>query len=100
MSTAARQALASWASPVNQRRRASPPNLSSLPPLATAMSKRATKQFPIVAVSSSAPTLPCLARASESLVKPEMSTKAIVPFTWRKRSSGVRWIQSMVSLGK
>ena len=54
----------------------------------------------MVAVSSSAPTLPCLASPSDSLVNPEMSTKATVPVTSRSQTSGELWSQSMVRRGK
>ena len=64
------------------------------------MARRATKHSPIVAASSSAPIFPCLASPSESLVNPEMSTKATVPSTTRCRRSGRSSIQSTTSRGR
>ena len=54
----------------------------------------------MVAVSSSAPTFPCFASPSDSLVKPEMSTNTTVPGSTRNRSSGRSAIHSMLSRGR
>ncbi len=54
----------------------------------------------MVAASSSAPILPCFAKASDSLVNPEMSTKASVPSTSLCRSSGVSATQSTTRRGR
>ena len=54
----------------------------------------------MVAVSSSAPTLPCLARPSDSLVNPEMSTNTTVPGSTRYRSPGRSDIHSMLRRGR
>ncbi len=87
ISTADAAACMAWSSVSKRSRRASPPNLSNVPPRAWAASSMVPKTCPNTWVSSSAPIRPRAANRSESAVKPEMSTNSSVPSTERQRVS-------------
>ena len=54
---------------------------------------------PITSETSSAPTLPCLARRSDIFVNPETSTNTVEPSISRPSTSGVDRGQSSTSRG-
>ena len=85
ISTAADAARVACPSPWKRNSSASPPNLRSIPPRASAMSSIAPNTSLSVSTSASAPTRPCRTSRSVSAVKPEMSAKHKVPSTNRVR---------------
>ena len=85
ISTAADAARVACPSPWNRNSSASPPNLRSIPPRASAMSSIAPNTALSVSTSASAPTRPCRTSRSVSAVNPEMSAKHNVPSTNRVR---------------
>ena len=85
ISTAADAARVACPSPWKRNSSASPPNLRSIPPRASAMSSIAPNTSLSVSTSASAPTRPCRTSRSVSAVNPEMSAKHKVPSTNRVR---------------
>ena len=99
MSTAARTARVAWSAPRNSSRTASPPHFTRSPPSRRAWASSALKTACRMSLSSSEPTAPCRVSRRARAVKPEMSTKAIVPSTARALSSAWSRSHSMARSG-